>query len=198
MNRHALILGGYAFVIAFIVTAVHQLTKERIDTNQTQYLIAQLAQVLPANSFDNSLYEDTRLIHDADNNKSRRVYIARSNNEPVALVISSTAEDGYVGTIEMLVGIYRDGRIASVRVLNHRETPGLGDGIELRRSNWILQFDELTQSANMRLKKDGGDLDQLTGATVTSRSVVTAVRHTLDFFHAHRQQLFGNTRIDRK
>ena len=194
ISPQARILAVFALIVTTVVTLTHTLTKTRIAQNQLQDLQATLAQVLPAHSFNNQLHDQSIIITDTSNQQPRTIYTARLNGTPTAVVITAKATDGYVGDIKLLIGIHKDGTVASVRVTEHRETPGLGDKIEHRRSNWILQFDgaSFTASQNWAVKKDGGNFDQLTGATITPRAVVRAVRDTLLFFVENKQHLFSD------
>jgi len=122
------------------------------------------------------------------------VFRARKNNEPVAAVLTSVAPDGYSGSIKILIAVYADGSLSGVRVISHKETPGLGDKIDAQRDDWILQFAGLSLSSpdksRWKVKKDGGDFDQFTGATITARAVVNAIKRTLEFFEANQDKLF--------
>jgi Na+-translocating ferredoxin:NAD+ oxidoreductase subunit G len=123
------------------------------------------------------------------------VYRARQRGRPVAVVISPVAPVGYSGPIRLLVGILADGTLSGVRVVSHRETPGLGDKVELERDDWILGFDGRSLGdppvSRWAVRRDGGVFDQFTGATVTPRAVVRAVRDALVYFEAHRDELFA-------
>ena len=125
------------------------------------------------------------------------VYRAFRNGEPVAALLTPVAPNGYSGEIRLLVGIYADGRVAGVRVLGHKETPGLGDAIEIERSDWITSFAGRSLGnpplEDWKVKRDGGVFDQFTGATITPRAVVQAVRKTLLYFERHRDELFQKT-----
>ena len=122
-------------------------------------------------------------------------YLALKDGAPSALILPVTAPDGYSGAIHLLVGIFADGRLAGVRVLGHKETPGLGDKIELAKSQWIRSFDGKSLSnpgaEGWAVKKDRGEFDQFAGATITPRAVVKAVHGALQYFDAHRAQLLG-------
>jgi electron transport complex protein RnfG len=123
------------------------------------------------------------------------VYRALKDAKPVALVMSVIAPDGYSGSIKLLVGINTDGTLSGVRAVAHRETPGLGDAIEEQRSDWVQQFNgaslENPPLDRWKVRKDGGDFDQLTGATITPRAVVQAVRNALLYYRQHRETLFA-------
>ena len=123
-----------------------------------------------------------------------KIYSALKKGQPVALFATPTAPDGYNGPIQILVGIHIDGTISGVRVLNHKETPGLSDGIDEEKSNWILGFTgrsiQNPSPDRWYLKKDGGAFDQYTGATITQRAIVRATSKFLEYFKSHREQLF--------
>jgi Na+-translocating ferredoxin:NAD+ oxidoreductase subunit G len=123
------------------------------------------------------------------------VYRARRNGETIAIVIAPVAPDGYSGSIRLLVGIDREGRVLGVRVTAHKETPGLGDAIDKRKSPWILGFDGKSlqdpPAARWAVRKDGGDFDEFTGATITPRAVVGAVAGALVYFERHRDELLA-------
>jgi electron transport complex protein RnfG len=183
LSPHARRLALFALLISSAVSLTSYATRDKIAHNKRQDLQRQLSAVLPADSFDNTLFEDSITL--TGDNEQRKVYIARHNGVPGAVVITATAPDGYVDSIELLVGITLDGNITSVRVASHRETPGLGDKIEHRRSDWISQFEDtrLLSQTPWAVHKNGGDFDQLTGATITSSAVTRAVYRTLEFFH---------------
>jgi len=189
---HARVLAAFALIVTTIVSATHCATSDTINDNQLRDSQRQLSQVLPEHVFNNQLLEDSITLQDTRLNQTRTVYTARFDGEPVAAVITATAPDGYVSDISLLIGIYKAGTIASVRVTRHRETPGLGDKIEIRRSEWITQFEDKSISHPMTwaVKKDGGGFDQLTGATITPRAVVRAIEDTLIFFNNNKHRIF--------
>ena len=117
--------------------------------------------------------------------------------EVVGVILPATARDGYSGDIRLLVGVDKAGKLAGVRVLNHRETPGLGDKIELKKSDWVLSFNGRSLQdptpENWAVTKDGGEFDAFTGATVTPRAVVESVRDTLRFTDENNADLFEVT-----
>ena len=123
------------------------------------------------------------------------VYRVYSQDEPVAALFAVTARDGYSGPIRILVGVQYDGTVTGIRILKHRETPGLGDKIVSTRSDWVFQFDGLSlgnpELERWALKRDGGQFDQLTGASVTPRAVIKATRETLIYFAARRDEIFA-------
>lgn len=195
------LLALFAVLGAGLVAVTEDATRERIQSNEREYLLRSLNDVLPADHYDNVLFEDTIEVIDAEllgSDQSITVYRGRLGAAPVAAILTPVAPDGYSGPIKLLVGVDYDGTLTGVRVVAHRETPGLGDAIEAERSDWIRRFDGLSlgnppQSAWM-VRRDGGDFDQFTGATVTPRAVVKAVRNTLLYFAQYRDELFRNPR----
>ncbi len=186
--RSAAILAAFAAVGSLLLAATHRGTAERIAANERAALIRQLTELLPPSDYDNELLADTLHVELPDAISAPGpdlIYRARRNGGPVAVILPVRAPNGYNGAIDMLVGIRTDGTLAAVRVVNHRETPGLGDGIDRERSDWIEQFAgrALGRPAPRRWKvrKDGGDFDQMTGATITPRAVVAAVRQALAY-----------------
>lgn len=202
--RGALLLGIFALIGAGLVAVTWQLTHERIANNQQMYLLRNLHEILAVTEYDNTLHEDTRLVHApalGGVDGMVTVYRARQGGMPIAVIFEATAPDGYAGAIKLLVGVYTNGEIAGVRVVAHSETPGLGDDIELSRSDWVLAFQgkslQSPPAGQWAVKRDGGAFDQFTGATITPRAVVKAVRNALLYFRDHRDQLFAQGSSDR-
>ena len=200
MGVAALILTGFAVVGTGLVAVTYTGTKDMIAEAQRMALEASLNQLVPADRYDNRLVEDRIEIVAPEwlgTDRPVTVYRARKNGQPVALFATPTAPDGYSGPIQLLVGVYADGTVAGVRVLAHKETPGLGDGVDEKRSPWILAFAgkslENPRPDGWKVKKDGGAFDQFTGATITPRAVVKATRKFLEYTQAHREQLFAPT-----
>ncbi|MFT5220902.1 MAG: electron transport complex protein RnfG, partial [Gammaproteobacteria bacterium] len=153
--------------------------------------------LLPAEQFDNDIANDTRHLPAAPllgTEERSIVYRARRQGQPVAAIFNSIAPDGYSGRIHLLVGVYIDGSVAGVRVVKHAETPGLGDAIEVKKSPWITLFDGRSllnpQLPGWGVKRDGGAYDQFTGATITPRAVVAAVKNTLLYYQHNADTLF--------
>lgn len=205
MNIHkqvattALLLMLFATVGAAIVGLTYDNTIETIKYNEKLALLRKLNTILPAEKYDNDLLHDTIVLGPTSllgTSENSIAYRARKQNKPVAVVIPAIAPNGYNGSIHLLVGIYNDGRLAGVRVVKHRETPGLGDVVEASRSDWILGFDgkSLTNpgAKNWKVKRDGGEFDQFTGATITPRAVVKAVHSALIYFSHRQEELFAN------
>jgi len=196
--RAALLLAAAAAITVGTVAYVHDLAQPRIEANERARRVAKLAAVLGNARYDNDLLRDVVMVRDAEllgTDAAVPVFRARLADEPVAALIETVAPDGYAGSIRLLVAVGADGRLLGVRVLSHRETPGLGDLIDERRSDWIRSFAGRSlgspAQARWRVRKDGGDFDQFTGATVTPRAVVAAVLNALLYFDAHREALFA-------
>ena len=200
--RQSLITAAILLLFALVGTAMvaytYDSTKEQIAANERARLLRKLHRLIPPESHDNALLQDTLQVQDRTllgTTDPVTVYRARMHGEPVAVVIAAVAPDGYSGSIRLLVGINVDGSLGGVRVVAHRETPGLGDAIEEERSDWILGFTgKSLQNPPLEkwaVKKDGGAFDQLTGATITPRAVVKAVRQALLYYRHHKDALFA-------
>lgn len=194
------ILAAFAILGSALLGVTESGTREHIAANEQAYLIKSLNQVLPPTQFDNDLLQDSIEIHDPEalgTETPVTVYRARKQGQAVAALFTVVAPDGYSGNIRLLVGIHFNGSLAGVRAVSHRETPGLGDAIEVSRSDWILGFAGrgLGQPPveKWAVRKDGGDFDQFTGATITPRAVVKAVKKALIYFAAHRDELFATS-----
>ena len=196
--RVGLMLAVFAISATALVAVTEQNTREQIAGNEREALLDALNELVPREDYDNQILQDTLTLPPTQaigTTAPTTVYRARKNGEPVALVMSAVAPDGYSGQIFLLMGINADGTLAGVRVVNHKETPGLGDKIEAKRNDWILQFAGLSldnpEKNNWKVKKDGGQFDQFTGATITPRAVVGAIRNGLEYFAANRDKLFA-------
>ena len=196
--RVGLMLAVFAISATALVAVTEQNTREQIAGNEREALLDALNELVPREDYDNQILQDTLTLPPTQaigTSAPTTVYRARKNGEPVALVMSAVAPDGYSGQIFLLMGINADGTLAGVRVVNHKETPGLGDKIEAKRNDWILQFAGLSldnpEKNNWKVKKDGGQFDQFTGATITPRAVVGAIRNGLEYFEANRDKLFA-------
>lgn len=194
----ALRLGAFALLVVGGLQAIHLLTRERIAEARLARERAALALVLPASQHDNDLLADRihlRAPRWLGSNEALAVHRARRSNAPAALAIEAVAQDGYAGPIRLLVGVDAHGRLLGVRVTEHRETPGLGDPIAAERSDWHRQFIGRglgdPPRERWRVRRDGGDFDQLAGATVSPRAVVAASRRVLDLVAAHGATLYA-------
>lgn len=189
-GRPAAVLGGFAAVATLLLALAHGLTREPIAARAQEDLQASLAQVVPAALHDNNPATDTTVL--ARDGQPVTVYRARRAGQVVGVAFELRSR-GYAGDIRILLGVGADGRLLGVRVLQHRETPGLGDKIEAGRSGWIGRFAGLSlgqpPEAEWAVKKDGGRFDQFAGATITPRAVVVGVRDGLRWFAAQRGAL---------
>lgn len=195
--RSGLLLGVIALLGTALLAGVNELTHERIMEQEKLRMLQQLNEIVPMVSYNNDLLEDVIKIEDPDffrHPAPVTVYRARLDNQPVSVMMIVTAPDGYNGDIRLVIGINTAGTILGVRVISHRETPGLGDPIETEKSDWIYSFDHKSlrnpPSSSWAVKRDGGQFDQFTGATISPRAVVRAVRTTLLYFQANKQALF--------
>ena len=188
----------FALIGGSLVSVTHENTKETIRYNELQALLAKLNTIIPSGAYDNDLLNDTITLaaNELLGTETESVaYRARLGNNNTAVILSPVAPGGYNGPIGLLVGIYENGTIAGVRVTNHRETPGLGDAMEESRSDWVFGFDKKSlldpDEKQWKVKRDGGHFDQFTGATVTPRTIVKAVKNTLLYFSKSRKHLFA-------
>jgi len=192
------ILAGFALIASVLLGVTNCSTEGTIQRRLDEDLKKSLEEVVPAAFYDNDMLLDTLNIPSAEYNigaNETTVYIAKKSGQVTAVCFKFTAPDGYSGAINMIMGIDRDGNILGVRVLSHKETPGLGDKIEVTKSDWILNFagrslDNLAP-AKWAVKKDGGEFDQFAGATITPRKSVQAIYRGLQLFKAHQAQLIN-------
>lgn len=189
-GRHALVLGGFALAATLLLTLAYELTREPIAQSALEDLRHSLEQVIPADLHDNNPATDSVLLQ--LDGVPLQVYRARLAKQVTAVAFEAVGK-GYSGDIRVLLGIDANGRLLGVRVLKHTETPGLGDKIEVTRSDWITRFNGLSlgnpPEAQWAVKKDGGRFDQFAGATITPRAVVNSVRDGLRLFAAQRKTL---------
>ena len=191
-------LAAIAAICTALVAFTYELTDDRIEANAQAWLELSLLPALGDLSFDGAI-GDSRLTiqapHELPGNDDAMIYRVYSKGSPVAALFVVSARDGYSGPIRLLVGIDASGVVTGVRVLEHRETPGLGDGIE--SSDWTQQFVGRSlgnpASSGWTISGDGGEFDQLTGASVTPRAVVKAVRQTLEYYIVNRDIVFAAT-----
>jgi electron transport complex protein RnfG len=209
--RHALATAGVLMVFTavgtFLLTGTFQQTEEPIAQSEREAKRNLLAQVVPPSMHDNDLLRDSVQLPPSEllgQDSPSLAYRARVNGEPTAVILEAIAPDGYSGDIKLLIGITTEGVLTGVRVLAHKETPGLGDYIELEHGDWILNFDGKAlakQGADIqpagalppeewKVRKDGGEFDYMAGATITPRAVVKAVRNALMYFEQSRDTIF--------
>lgn len=189
------------FTLGFtaLMAGAHLLTRDTVLRNEEKSKAALIAQVLPTGSYDNDLLANRQKLSVADaqilgNSGESFYYPARKAGKTQGVVIETTALEGYAGKISLLVGIGADGRVLGVRVVSHKETPGLGDYIDAAKSDWIKMFTGKSLASptpeRWKVKKDGGDFDYTAGATISPRAVVKAVQIALNYAAEHRATLF--------
>lgn len=195
--RSSVLLGLIALLGTALLAGVNELTHERILEQEKRRVLQQLNAIVPTALYNNDLLEDVIEIKDEVSFRhpaAVTVYRARMDDQPVAVMMLVTAPDGYNGDIRLLAGIDAGGTVLGVRVVSHRETPGLGDPIEAEKSDWILGFANKSlrnpETGGWAVKRDGGQFDQFTGATISPRAVVRTIHNTLLYFAANRQMLF--------
>lgn len=196
--KSGLTLATIGAICAALVSATYLQTRDRIAANEKAWLEQSLEPALAGLFFEGGISESILIIpapHELPGPDDVVVYRVYSQDEPVAALFAVTARDGYSGPIRILVGVQYDGTVTGIRILKHRETPGLGDKIVSTRSNWVFQFDGLSlgnpELERWALKRDGGQFDQLSGASVTPRAVIKATRETLIYFAARRDDIFA-------
>ncbi|MDP2562901.1 electron transport complex subunit RsxG [Psychrobium sp. 1_MG-2023] len=200
ITKNGLILAGFALCVTMIVAITHQGTKEKIAEQEQKQLLKILDQVIDSTSYNNALYKHCVPVLSEQflgSKEEQRAFVALHNEQPVAIAIETIAPNGYNGNIDLVVGINYQGVVTGVRTLSHQETPGLGDKIEIKKAPWITTFNSkfITKhdDEQWQVKKDGGQFDQFTGATITPRAVVQAVKNTLVYFKRNKETLFMST-----
>ncbi|SFM99024.1 electron transport complex protein RnfG [Izhakiella capsodis] len=195
IRRNGVTLAVFAAITTGMTAVINAVTKPTIAHQADLAQKALLDQVVPPDIYDNQLQQECYVVTNRalGNLNPHHLYLARKNGKPVAVALETTASDGYSGNIQMLVGADFKGKVLGTRVVEHHETPGLGDKIDLRISNWILSFDDKvihgSADPHFAVKKDGGDFDQFTGATITPRAVVNAVKRTTLYVETLQPQL---------
>ncbi|HIL91666.1 MAG TPA: electron transport complex subunit RsxG [Cycloclasticus sp.] len=196
MIKAGWVLGLFSLVGIGLVSITHSLTHEKIAENERLFVLKNLRELVPDNLHDNDLLADTLVVSD-DNffgkNTNVTIYRATKDNQLIAVIATPTAPDGYSGSIKLLVAIKENGELLGVRAVSHHETPGLGDAIDTNKSDWVYDFTGRTLNnpsvKYWRVKRDGGEFDQFTGATITPRAVVKAVLKTLQYYQANKASL---------
>ncbi len=195
ISKNTKILALFAIACTLAVSLVSELTKDRIKVQEQQQLLRTLHSIIEPSRYDNDIANDCIMMSapELGSNKVKTAYIARKSGQVVAVAITSTAPQGYNGNIDFIMAINNDGSVSGVRVLKHQETPGLGDKIEIRKSDWIKSFagKRILSEDDRRwaVTKDNGMFDQFTGATITPRAVVKGVKSTLNYFNQHKGSL---------
>ncbi|SMY35746.1 Electron transport complex protein RnfG [Photobacterium malacitanum] len=198
MKKNGLILAVFALLSTALVSLTHYFTADRIFQQQQQQLLNTLNQVIPVSSHDNLLYKRCTLVKNLQyigTKTAMPAYIATKDGKPTGIAIEGIAPDGYSGAIKLIVGLDTKGVITGVRILEQHETPGLGDKIETSVSDWIYSFTgKRVNGANdpkFHVRKDGGEFDQFTGATITPRAVVKAVKNISLYWQNNQQQILS-------
>jgi len=189
----------FSLVASAALSIYYFLTKTPIEESDARAKRMFLNQVVPSNLYDNNLVKDTISVEPnplIGNKKNIDIYRAKKNNQVIAVIIETIAPDGYSGEIKTLVGVDQKDKILGVRVITHKETPGLGDYIEVDKSHWIKNFnlkslDEMGEK-EWAVKKDGGDFDYVSGATITSRAVIKSTYKSLLYVKENKKRLFAS------
>ena len=192
------VLALFAAITSVAIGWTYLGTKAQIDLEVRRAEARQLLEIFPPGTHDNDIVDDvfevpaeTALLGIRE---TRQAYRVRQGNKVIGVILPATARDGYSGDIRALIGVRLDGSVAGVRVVAHRETPGLGDKVDLRKSDWILDFNERSLTnpvlSGWNVEKEGGVFDQFTGATVTPRAVILATRRALEYATLNAATLF--------
>lgn len=199
-SKTALTLIAFALVFTALLVYVFNLTKTPIELAEAKARLSLFSQIVPPAMHDNDLLKDAITLAPSPLLGNTQPIIANRaslNNAPAAIILEAIAHDGYSGDIKLLIAIKFNGSIAGVRVLKHKETPGLGDYIDILKGNWIKLFDGesiiKTPNDKWKVKKDGGQFDYMAGATITPRAIVKAVNKALQYFEANKQTLFAES-----
>lgn len=187
----------FAVASTALLAWTYELTRETIARSVENEKLKLIAQIAPPTTYDNDIMKDTvQLAADKLLGSDESIaYRGRLNNQPSIVVLQAIAPDGYAGKINLIVAIRSDGSISGVRVVSHRETPGLGDYIEIAKNSWITGFNgaslENRKAGEWKVKKDGGTFDYRAGATITPRAIVKTVHKALQYYAQHREELFA-------
>ncbi len=195
--KTAIALIVFAFIGTAILAYVFNVTRAPIEASEKEARLALFKEILPESTYNNDLLKESVVIaaNEALGNRLPTVAnVAKFNGKTAGVILEALAHDGYSGDIKLLIAIRADGSISGVRVLAHKETPGLGDYIDIAHGNWIKLFDNKSvhqaTEAQWKVKKDGGKFDYMVGATITPRAVVKAVYRALQFYELNKNTLF--------
>lgn len=203
VRKNAIILSVFALFCSTLVAITYFFIKDKIRQQLTVNQIRQLEQIFPGAMLDDGVVQDCVLIKQpaalaqtqtqSQSHKPVKIFRLYKNNQPYAVLIPTTTDNGYAGKIKLLAGVYASGELADVSVIEHHETPGLGDAIEANRSDWIKQFagKSLQNTTDWKISKDGGEFDTLSGATITSRAAVKAIENALRYFQQNQSTIFS-------
>jgi len=193
-----MVLAFFAAITSLAIGWTYLSTQSEIELAERRAEARQLMEIFPEDTHDNELVDDTFVLEAETSllglRQERQGYRVRQGERVVGVILPATARDGYSGDIRTLVGVRSDGSVAGVRVVAHKETPGLGDKVDLRKSPWILGFNDRSLDnpalSQWSVSKDGGAFDQFTGATVTPRAVILATRRALEYAELNQATLF--------
>lgn len=207
MKKAGLSLAFFAFISVFFVAITDKLTANKIAVNQTKMLLKALNQIAPKDSYDNDLLASKFTLSKSNSgfDTDTPIYLAKKLNKPATAIFEVTTNQGYSGGITLLVGVSAiDKKVTGVRVIKHKETPGLGDKMEIpktppNKTPWVYEFINKSLESpileNWGVKKDGGDFDQFTGATITPRAIVNVIKSTLLYAQEHMDNLFETNNL---
>ena len=197
-SKTAITMIAFAFIGTALLAYVFEITRAPIEASEAEARLALFKQILPESSYDNNLLKQTIKIAPNEllgNHRPTEANIAILDHKMAAVILEALAHDGYSGDIKLLIAIRADGSISGVRVLAHKETPGLGDYIDVAHSQWIKLFNDeslaKTPAKQWQVKKDGGKFDYMVGATITPRAVVKAVLKAEQYFAMNKESLFA-------
>jgi Na+-translocating ferredoxin:NAD+ oxidoreductase subunit G len=205
IGKNGLLLLLFALVTAGILASTYEATKDLIQEEERIAAQKALLEIIPQSRFDNDLLLDTITLPESaraflGKASGQNIHVARKNNKIVAVIIPAILPDGYNGDIKLITGVNTDGTIAGVRILTHKETPGLGDKIDIKKSPWVTSFTGRSlqdpSGSGWNVKKNGGEFDQFTGATITPRAVVKQVHKILQFVEEHQKSLFTQAKLN--
>jgi electron transport complex protein RnfG len=193
----AALLATFGALGTGLVMVTFEQTKDQIEASEKANLLRNLNNIIPADSYTNNLLDNKLIVPPSDalgKEQDTIIYQAWQDKTPIAIAFSVIAHDGYSGDITLLVAIKENGQISGVRVISHKETPGLGDKIEIIKNDWILSLNNKSlgdpERKKWKVKKEGGIFDQFTGATITPRAVIRAVYKALDYYDDNKNRLF--------
>lgn len=194
----ALNLLFFAVIGTALLALIYDLTYDPIARSEENEKLRLITQIVPAAAYDNDILKDTTQLAADEllgNEESTIAYRGRLKNRPSIAVLQAVAPDGYSGKIHLIIAIHHNGRIGGVRVVSHKETPGLGDYIEIAKDDWITGFKDTSlknrKDNDWKVKKDNGAFDYMAGATITPRALVKAVHKALQYYKLHSKEIFA-------
>ncbi len=199
IGKNGLLLFVFALITAGTLALTYEGTKDTIKASQREAAQKALLEIVPQSRFDNDILTDTVAIPQSAHAllgklSDEVIHLARKDGKVIGAIVPAIAPDGYNGDIKLITGVNLDGSIAGVRILVHKETPGLGDKVDIKKSQWVTSFNGRSlnnPAANgWNVKKNGGEFDQFTGATITPRAVVTRIHKVLQFVDNNKTLLF--------